>query len=56
MLIWEGGGTPLAFIVSTNVALDIDRLSLSFHCFSSAIVDDTRPTVVIMTGRNDGIV
>jgi hypothetical protein len=42
MLI-EGGGTLLAFIVSTNVALDIDRLSLSFHCFFSAIVDDTRP-------------
>ena len=43
MLIFAGGGTLLAFIVSINVALEIDRFSLSFHCFSFAIVDEIRP-------------
>ena len=43
MLIFAGGGTLLAFIVSINVALEIERFNLSFHCFSSPIVDDTRP-------------
>ena len=49
MLIFEGGGTFLPFIISTKAVLSMESFRRSLNCFSSWIVDDIR-SVVIVTG------
>src|SRR6476620_4884942 len=43
MLIFEGGGTFLPFIISTKAVLSMESFRRSLNCFSSWIVDDILP-------------